>query len=110
MNEEQKGYINGSLDCKEQLIIDSIIYKQARRENKNIYTAFIDYYYKIAYEKSSEFLTNFRCLIDSFRIRVTISQFTRSTGYNWELFKTTVLDLVCKHSSSISIKRSSTKP
>ena len=35
---------------------------------------------------------------------------TSSVADNWELFKTTVLDLVCKHSASISIKRSSTKP
>ncbi|XP_063930367.1 uncharacterized protein LOC135142576 [Zophobas morio] len=35
---------------------------------------------------------------------------TSSVAENWELFKTTVLNLVCKHSSSSSIKRSSTKP
>jgi hypothetical protein len=34
--------------CKEQLIIDTVIMEQARKNNRNIYTAFIDY--KKAYD------------------------------------------------------------
>lgn len=41
--EEQKGCRKGHQGCKEQLIIDSVILKQAQKEQRNLYTAFIDY-------------------------------------------------------------------
>jgi hypothetical protein len=43
LNEEQKGCVKESFVCKEQLIIDKLIMEQARKNNRNIYTAFIDY-------------------------------------------------------------------
>jgi hypothetical protein len=43
LNEAQKGCIKESFGCKEQLIIDTIIMEQARKNNGNIYPAFIDY-------------------------------------------------------------------
>ena len=43
INEERKRCVEGSFDCKEQLIIDSIICEQARKENRNVYTSFINY-------------------------------------------------------------------
>jgi hypothetical protein len=48
LNEEQKGCIKECFGCKEQLIIDTVIMEQARKNNRNIYTAFIDY--KKAYD------------------------------------------------------------
>jgi hypothetical protein len=48
LNEEQKGYVKECFGCKEQLIIDTVIMEQARKNNRNIYTAFIDY--KKAYD------------------------------------------------------------
>jgi hypothetical protein len=48
LNEEQKGCVKESFVCKEQLIIDKLIMEQARKNNRNIYTAFIDY--KKAYD------------------------------------------------------------
>jgi hypothetical protein len=47
-NEEQKGYVKECFGCKEQLIIHTVIMEQARKNNRNIYTAFIDY--KKAYD------------------------------------------------------------
>jgi hypothetical protein len=48
LNEEQKGCVKESFGCKEQLIIDTITMEQARKNNRNIYIAFIDY--KKAYD------------------------------------------------------------
>jgi hypothetical protein len=48
LNEEQKGCVKECFGCKEQLIIDTVIMEQVRKNNRNIYTAFIDY--KKAYE------------------------------------------------------------
>jgi hypothetical protein len=48
LNEEQKGFVNESFGCKEELIINTVIMEQARKNNRNIYTAFIDY--KKAYD------------------------------------------------------------
>jgi hypothetical protein len=42
LNEEQKGFVKESFGCKEQLIIDTITMEQARKNNRNIYIAFID--------------------------------------------------------------------
>jgi predicted phosphoadenosine phosphosulfate sulfurtransferase len=50
LNEEQKGCVKESFGCKEQLVIDTIIREQARKNNRNIYTAFIDY--KKAYDSA----------------------------------------------------------
>jgi hypothetical protein len=43
LNEEQKGCVKECFGCKEQPIKDTIIMEQARKNNRNIYTAFIDY-------------------------------------------------------------------
>lgn len=40
---EQKGCIEGSLGCKEQLTIDAVIMGQARRRHRNLNTCYIDY-------------------------------------------------------------------
>jgi hypothetical protein len=48
LNEEQKDCVKECFGCKEQLIIDTVIMEQARKNNRNIYTAFIDY--KKAYD------------------------------------------------------------
>jgi hypothetical protein len=48
LNEEQKGSVKECFGCKEQLIIDTVIMEPARKNNRNIYTAFIDY--KKAYD------------------------------------------------------------
>jgi hypothetical protein len=48
LNEEQKGCVKECFGCKEQLIIDTVIMEQVRKNNRNIYTAFIDY--KKAYD------------------------------------------------------------
>jgi hypothetical protein len=48
LNEEQKGCVKECFGCKEQLIIDTVIIEQARKNNRNIYTVFIDY--KKAYD------------------------------------------------------------
>ncbi|CAD7002869.1 unnamed protein product [Ceratitis capitata] len=40
---EQKGCIKNSKGCKEQLIIDSVAMEQAFHNQRNIYTAYIDY-------------------------------------------------------------------
>jgi hypothetical protein len=50
LNEEQKGCVKECFGCKEQLIfiLDTVIMEQARKNNRNIYTAFIDY--KKAYD------------------------------------------------------------
>ena len=41
--EEQKGCIKNSQGCKEQLVTDSVVLKQAHKENRNLYIAYIDY-------------------------------------------------------------------
>ena len=43
LKEEQKGCRKKSLRCKEQLIIDSTILKQAEQHQRNLYTWYIDY-------------------------------------------------------------------
>jgi hypothetical protein len=48
LNVEQKGCVKECFGCKEQLIIDTVIMEQARKNNRNICTAFIDY--KKAYD------------------------------------------------------------
>jgi hypothetical protein len=48
LNEEQKGCVKECFGCKEQIIIDTVIMEQARKNNRNIYTAFVDY--KKAYD------------------------------------------------------------
>jgi hypothetical protein len=48
LNEEQKSCVKRSFGCKEQLIIDTILMEQARKNKRNIYTAFINY--KKAYD------------------------------------------------------------
>jgi hypothetical protein len=48
LNEEQKSCVNESFSRKEQLIIDTILMEQARKNKRNIYTAFINY--KKAYD------------------------------------------------------------
>lgn len=49
ISEKQKGCQQGSLGCKEQLLIDSIVMNQAVKNNRNLKTAFIDY--KKAFDK-----------------------------------------------------------
>lgn len=41
--EQQKGCKKGSLGCKEQLIIDSVVLKQASNKQRNLFAAYIDY-------------------------------------------------------------------
>lgn len=41
--EEQKGCRRGHMGCKEQLIIDSIIHRQAIAKNRNLHCTYIDY-------------------------------------------------------------------
>ena len=41
--EEQKGCIQNSQGCKEQLIIDSVVLEQVHKDNRNLYTAYSDY-------------------------------------------------------------------
>ncbi|KAF2903383.1 hypothetical protein ILUMI_02806 [Ignelater luminosus] len=41
--EEQKGCKKGSQGCKEQLIIDSVILKQAEKQKRNLHMCYIDY-------------------------------------------------------------------
>lgn len=48
LTEEQKGCRKGSQGCKEQLVIDSIIMKQAEKQQRNLHTCYIDY--KKAYD------------------------------------------------------------
>jgi hypothetical protein len=43
LNEEQKGCVKRSFGCKEQHIIDTTIMERALKNNRNTYTAFIDY-------------------------------------------------------------------
>jgi hypothetical protein len=43
LTEEQKGCRKHSQGCKEQLIIDSVILKQAEKEKRNLTTCYIDY-------------------------------------------------------------------
>jgi hypothetical protein len=38
LNEEQKGCVKECFGCKEQLIIDTVIMEQARKNNRNICT------------------------------------------------------------------------
>jgi hypothetical protein len=53
LNEEQKGCVKECFGSKEQLIIDTVIMEQARKNNRSIYTAFIDY--KKAYDSVPHF-------------------------------------------------------
>lgn len=43
LREEQKGCRKGSLACKEQLIIDSVVMSEIVKKHRNLYTTFIDY-------------------------------------------------------------------
>ncbi|XP_015189702.1 PREDICTED: uncharacterized protein LOC107073527 [Polistes dominula] len=43
ISEEQKGCRRNSQGCKEQLIIDSIIMNQAKKQQRNLHTCYIDY-------------------------------------------------------------------
>jgi hypothetical protein len=56
INEEQKVCTEGSFGRKERLIIDSIIMERAKRNKRNIYTAFIEYkkVYILVYMNQSE--------------------------------------------------------
>lgn len=46
--EQQKGCKKGAFGCKEQLVVDSIIMKQAQVQNRNLHRGFVDY--KKAYD------------------------------------------------------------
>lgn len=43
LTEEQKGCKKGSRGCKEQMVIDSVILKQAEKNKRSLYIAYIDY-------------------------------------------------------------------
>jgi hypothetical protein len=43
INDEQEGCVKETFVCKEQLIINTVIMEQARKNIRNIYTTFIDY-------------------------------------------------------------------
>jgi hypothetical protein len=40
LNKEQKGCVKECFGCKEQLIIDTVIMEQAKKNNRNIYVFF----------------------------------------------------------------------
>lgn len=48
LTEEQKGCSRRSRGCKEQLVIDSVVMKQAERQQRNLHACYIDY--KKAYD------------------------------------------------------------
>lgn len=77
--EQQKGCAKGSMGCKEQLIIDSIITKQAHTKHRNIYTSYIDY--KKAFDSVPHtWLTQ---ILEIYKIHPTITRFLQHTMQNW---------------------------
>jgi hypothetical protein len=82
LNEEQKDCVKECFGCKEQLIIDTVIMEQARKNNRNIYTAFIDYkkaYDSIPHSWLIEILRIYKNNLDSINFLSHVMTFWRTT-------------------------------
>lgn len=78
--EEQKGCRKRSQGCKEQLTIDSVIMKQAEKQQRNIHTCYIDY--KKAFDSvPHSWLLK---ILDIYKIHPMIKSFLRHVMTTWK--------------------------
>lgn len=83
--EQQKGCKRGSQGCKEQLLVDSIIMKQAYKTNRNIYTAYIDSRKAFDSVPHSWLLE----VLNIYKINPALSQFLKYSMTQWRTSLTT---------------------
>lgn len=79
----QKGCSKGSLGCKEQLLIDSVVMSQACKKKRNLFTCFIDY--RKAYDMVPHDWLLY--VLSLYRVNSTIVNFLKSIMGKW---KTTI--------------------
>ena len=80
MTEQQKGCRKQSQGCKEQLIIDSVISKQALTKKRNIYTMYIDY--RKAYDSVPHSWLVF--ILKHYKIHPILIEFLSKTMEKWK--------------------------
>ncbi|CAK1550990.1 unnamed protein product [Leptosia nina] len=79
LTEQQKGCRKHSQGCKEQLVIDSVILKQAQIQKTDLYTMYIDY--KKAFDSVPHtWLLN---ILEIYKVHPTIVQFLKHTMTQW---------------------------
>lgn len=90
--EQQKGCRKYSQGCKEQLLIDLVVMKQAYKTNRNIYTAYIDY------RKAFDSIPHSWLLevLKIYKVNPTLIQFLQTALVHWEVtlkLRTTNVDI-----------------
>ncbi|CAK1589159.1 unnamed protein product [Parnassius mnemosyne] len=99
--EQQKGCRKGSLGCKEQLIIDAVVSKQAVTKKRNIFTMFIDY--KKAFDSVPHSWLIY--ILEHYKIHPQIIEFLKNAMLHWR----TTLKLYngdsCLETDIIAIRR-----
>lgn len=100
-HEEQKGCTRGAKGCKEQLIIDGVITKQAQTEHRNIAVAWIDY--QKAYDSiPHSWLLH---ILKIYKIDPNIIQFFEHTMKNWATKLTLNISNTKIETDNVYIKR-----
>jgi hypothetical protein len=101
LTEQQKGCRKFSQGCKEQLIIDTIVCKQAQKKSRNISVAWIDYakaYDSIPHSWLIE-------VLNIYKINDSIINFLEHSMNNWSTKLHLSLSTIAFESQQISIKR-----
>jgi hypothetical protein len=101
LTEQQKGCRKFSQGCKEQLIIDSIVCKQAQKKNRNISIAWIDYakaYDSIPHSWLIE-------VLNIYKINNSIINFLKHSMTYWSTKLHLSLPTIAFQSQQIPIKR-----
>jgi len=99
--EEQKGCRLGSMGCKEQLLIDSVVSKQAFSRHRNLHICYLDY------QKAFDSVPHswLQEILEIYKINSIFVNFLRHTMYNWNTNLNLNINGSVIKSQDISIKR-----
>lgn len=101
LNEEQKGCKKGARGCKEQLIIDQIVLKQACSKQRNLHMCYIDY--KKAYDSvPHSWLLR---VLEIYKVSLPIRQFLDCAMHKWQTVINIKTQQGCLETESINIRR-----
>jgi hypothetical protein len=76
---QQKGCARNSMGCKEQLIIDSVILEQVKKQSRNLHVTYTDY--QKAYDSVPH--SWLICVLSLYKIHPIIVQFLKSIMQIW---------------------------